>query len=184
MSYEVQENGIKFSVKIHIKKLTWNTKNNILLSVLLGLPGLSTKESTCNGGVTGDLGSIPGRGRYPGEGNGNPLQYFCLEYPIDRGAWWATVHGVAKSRTWLSTLSLSVSLPIVKCIYIYIIIVWGFPGGSEVKTSASNAGDLGSIPGQEDPLEKEMVTHCSIFAWRIPWTEESGRLPSMGLQKS
>ena len=48
----------------------------------------------------------------------------------------------------------------------------GFPGGSEVKASASNAGDPGSILGREDPLEKEMVTHSSILAWRIPWMEE------------
>ena len=47
----------------------------------------------------GDLGSIPGLGRSPGEGNGNPLQYSCLENPMDGGAWSATVHGVAKSRT-------------------------------------------------------------------------------------
>ena len=50
----------------------------------------------------GDLGSIPGSGRPPGEGNGNPLQYSCMENPMDGGAWWATVHGVAKSRTRLS----------------------------------------------------------------------------------
>ena len=50
----------------------------------------------------GDLGSIPGLGRSPGEGNGNPLQYSCLENPMDRGAWWAAVQGVAKSRTRLS----------------------------------------------------------------------------------
>ena len=50
----------------------------------------------------GDLGSIPGLGRSPGEGNGNPLQYSCLENPRDQGAWWATVHGVAKSRTQMS----------------------------------------------------------------------------------
>ena len=49
-----------------------------------------------------DLGSIPGLGRSPGEGNDNPLQYYCLENPMDRGAWWATVHGVTKSRTRLS----------------------------------------------------------------------------------
>ena len=53
----------------------------------------------------GDLGSIPGSGRSPGEGNGNPLQYSCLENPMDRGAWWATVHGVAKSRTRLSVVT-------------------------------------------------------------------------------
>ena len=55
--------------------------------------------SACN---VGDLGSIPGLGRSPGEGNGNPLQYSCLENPMDAGAWWAIVHGVAKSRTQLS----------------------------------------------------------------------------------
>ena len=48
-----------------------------------------------------DMGSIPGLGRSPGEGNGNPLQYSCLETPMDREAWWATVHGVSKSQTCL-----------------------------------------------------------------------------------
>ena len=58
-----------------------------------------SKASACN---VGDLGSIPGSGGYPGEGNGNPLQYSCLENPMDRGTWWAIVHGVAKSQTQLS----------------------------------------------------------------------------------
>ena len=57
------------------------------------------KESACN---AGDLGLIPRSGRSPGEGNGNPLQYSCLENPMDRGAWWATVYGVTKSQTRLS----------------------------------------------------------------------------------
>ena len=61
-----------------------------------GLPKwLSGKESTCNAGDTGDAGSIPGLDRSPGGGHGNPLQYPCLETPMGRGAWWATVHGVA-----------------------------------------------------------------------------------------
>ena len=51
------------------------------------------------------MGSIPGSERSPGEGNGNPLQHSCLENPMDRGASWATVHGVAKSQTWLKWLS-------------------------------------------------------------------------------
>ena len=50
----------------------------------------------------GDVGSIPGLGRSPGGGNGNPLQYSCLDNLMDRGAWWVTVHGIAKSRTQLS----------------------------------------------------------------------------------
>ena len=57
------------------------------------------KESVCN---AGDLGSIPGSGRSPGKGNGNPLQCSCLENPMARGAWWATVHGIAKNWTQLS----------------------------------------------------------------------------------
>ena len=52
------------------------------------------------------MGSIPGLGRSPGVGNGNPLQFSCLEDPMDRGAWWATVHGVAKSQTQLKQLSM------------------------------------------------------------------------------
>ena len=61
--------------------------------------GSHVKESVCN---VGDPGSIPGLGRSPGEGNGNPLQYSCLENPMDRGAWQATVHAVAKCQTQLS----------------------------------------------------------------------------------
>ena len=58
--------------------------------------GSDGKVSVCN---AGDLGSIPGLEKSPGEGNGSPLQYSCLENPMDGGAWWATVHGVAKSQT-------------------------------------------------------------------------------------
>ena len=65
-----------------------------------GFPGGSeVKASACN---AGELGSIPGLGRAPGEENGNPLQYSCLENPMDRGALWAIVHRVAKSQTRLS----------------------------------------------------------------------------------
>ena len=63
---------------------------------------LSGKEYSCQ---AGDAGSIPGLGRSPGEGDGNPFQYSCLENPMDRGAWWATVHGVTKSWTRLNTHS-------------------------------------------------------------------------------
>ena len=57
------------------------------------------KESACNAGDIGKEGSAPELGRSPGEGNGNPLQYSCLENPTDGGTWQATVHGVAKSQT-------------------------------------------------------------------------------------
>ena len=66
------------------------------------LGDLAGKESACN---AGDLGSIPGSGRSPGVGSGNPVQYSCLENSMDGEAWWATVHGVAKSQTRLSNFS-------------------------------------------------------------------------------
>ena len=79
------------------KSLQMVTAAMKLKDASLGFPGGSeVKTSACN---AGDLGSIPGLGRSPGEGNGNPLQYSCLENPMDRGAWWATVHRVTKSRT-------------------------------------------------------------------------------------
>ena len=81
--------------------------------------GPEGKESACN---SGDLGLVPGLGRSSGEGNGNPLQYSCLENSVNRGAWQAIVHGVAKSQTWLShshthctllSLALLLSLPLL-----------------------------------------------------------------------
>ena len=69
----------------------------------MGFPGGSEVKASASN--AGDLGSIPGSGRSPGEGNGSPLQDSCLENPMDRGAWWATVHGVAKSWTRLSNLT-------------------------------------------------------------------------------
>ena len=79
----------------------WTTQTAHSLTYFLG--GLDGKASVYN---VGDPGSIPGLGRSPGEGNGNPLQYYCLENPMDRGAWWATVHGVAKSQTRLSDFTI------------------------------------------------------------------------------
>ena len=63
---------------------------------------LSGKESACNAGA-GDMGLSAGSGRSSGEGNGNPLLFSCLGNPMDRGAWWATVHGVSNSQTWQHT---------------------------------------------------------------------------------
>ena len=76
---------------VHIILMIFKFSSNVTL--LKGFPGDSdSKESTCN---AGDLGLVPGFGRSAGEGNGNPLQYSCLENPMDRGAWWATVDGIA-----------------------------------------------------------------------------------------
>ena len=78
------------------------------LSACLGFPSDSVgKELTCD---AGDTGLIPGSGRCPGGGHGNPLQDSCLENPMDRGAWSATVHGVTKSRTWLKRWSTHTSI--------------------------------------------------------------------------
>ena len=88
---------------INNQSIISNQSINLLIKVLLGtantplglLGGSVTKESTCN---AEHLHSIPESGRPLGEENGNPLQYSCLENPMDRGAWWATVHRVAKNR--------------------------------------------------------------------------------------
>ena len=66
---------------------------------------LSGKDSGCSAGAAGDTSLFPGLGRSPGGGHGNPVQYSCLENLMDRGAWWATVHRVAKSWTWLKRLN-------------------------------------------------------------------------------
>ena len=71
-----------------------------------GFPdGSAGEESACNAGDTEDAGLIPGLGRSSGGGNGNPFQYSCLENPLDKRAWWSTVHRVAKSQTHLSDLT-------------------------------------------------------------------------------
>ena len=93
----------------------------------MGFPGGSEVKASASN--AGNLGSIPGSRRSPGEGNGNPLQYSCLENPIDGGAWWATVHGVAKSQTQLSN---SLSL---------------FFSDSVVQNPLAKAGDMGLILG-------------------------------------
>ena len=82
---------------LHYIYLYLSIYNLFIYNLLFIFPGGSDgKESACN---AGDLGLIPGLERSPGEGNGNPLQYSCLEHFTDRGAWWTTVHGVAKSWT-------------------------------------------------------------------------------------
>ena len=88
--------------------------------------GSEVKASACN---AGDVGPITGSRRFPGEGNGNPPQYSCLENPMGGGAWWTTVHGVEKSRTRLSDFTFI------------------FPDGSEGKEPTCNARDLDLIPG-------------------------------------
>ena len=85
----------------------------------------------------GDPGSIPGSGRSTGEGNGNPLQYYCLENPMNRGAWLATVHGVTKSRTRLSDLTFTLGGFSVLC-----KSIWASQVALVVKNSPASAGDM------------------------------------------
>ena len=105
-----------------------------------------------------------------GEGNGNPLQCSCLENPRDGGAWWAAIYGAAQSRTRLRWLSSSNHAK-------------GFPGPQRLKRMPAMWETWVRSLGWEDPLEKEMATHSSILAWRIPWMEEPGGLQSTGSQR-
>ena len=148
-----------------------------------------------------------------GEGNGNPLQYSCLENPMDGGAWWAAVHGVARSRTHLRDFTfpfyfhaLEKEMATHSCILAWTIpgtaepgglpsmgshrvghwsnlaavahMVWfsGFPGVSVVKDLPARQEMQIQSLSWEDTLEKAMATHCSILAWKIPWTQEPGGL--------
>ena len=92
------------------------------LHLYLGSPGGSVgKEFACNVGDIGDAGLIPGLGRFPGGGHGYPLQYSCMENPMDRGAWRAIVHGVSKSQTRLKWLSTHI------CIYLVLKPSFSWP---------------------------------------------------------
>ena len=140
------------------------------------------------------LGLIPGLR----EGNGTPLQCSCLENPRDGGAWWAAVYGVAQSRTPLKQLSSSSSnIPTYKgCVAFWCGEGNGIPlqysclenpmdGGAwwaavhGVTKSQTRLSDF-TFTFHFHALEKEMATHSSVLAWRIPGTGEPGGLPSMG----
>ena len=96
-AWTIAENVLESKIEI-----TWVLSTQVSFGKVLQLMGfprwLDCKESACN---AGDLGSIPASGRSPGKGNGNPLQYSCLENSMGRGAWWATVHGaVTRFSNW------------------------------------------------------------------------------------
>ena len=105
--------------------IKWSRAHVTSFGKLQVLPsGARGKEPDCQCRRLRDVGSVPGLGRSPGGGHGNPLQYSCLENPMDRGAWRATVHGVTKSRTWLSDLaSVNQMLKVNKNGYFHIIIL-------------------------------------------------------------
>ena len=109
-----------------------------------GSAGAGGRQGGCSGGFGVPCACVQALLQSPpqyGEGNGTPLQYSCLENPMDRGAWWAAVHGVTNSRTRLCDFTVTFHF---------------------------------------HALEKEMATHSSVLAWRIPGTGEPGGLPSMG----
>ena len=92
------------------KRWRLETNRSLLYDLLMVFPGVSdSRESACN---TRDPGLIPSLERSPGEGNGGPLQYSCLENSMDKGVWWTRVHGVAESQTQLST-NTAIPLPVV-----------------------------------------------------------------------
>ena len=96
------------NIREHIIKKTRIIQYVNITKQIHGLPHwLSGKESACNAGAPEDAGSLLGLGRSCGGGHCHPLQYSCLKNPMERRAWWATVHRVAKSRTWLKQLSAS-----------------------------------------------------------------------------
>ena len=100
-----QSLAYKYSLQQSLLRKAALRKVKLFAQDYTGSPGGSeVKASACN---AGDLGSIPWSGRSPGEGNGNPLQYSCLENPMDGGAWWAIVPWVAKSQTRLSNFTLT-----------------------------------------------------------------------------
>ena len=100
------EQLVKTNAKL-LCKVTILIYTSISLQTLQGFPSSSVgKESACN---AEDWGLIPGSGRSPGERNGNPLQYSCLENPMDGEAWWATVHGIAKCWTRLSDFTFTLT---------------------------------------------------------------------------
>ena len=89
-----------------------------LSNILLWASQVVVKNPPASAGDVRDVGSISGPGRSPGRGHGNTLQYSCLENPMDRGGWWATVYGVAKSRTRLKRLSMSMCMWMFYCVYV------------------------------------------------------------------
>ena len=161
----------------------------------LGFPGGSDgKASACS---MGDLGSTPGLGRSPGEGNGNPLQYSCLENSMDWGAWWAIVHGVAKV-----TVILGFIIPgwTYKSVHSLIPSTPPSPIARWFKSRSKKSNRFGLIPAlppyglpwwhsgqcrrckrhrfdswvRKILWSRKMAICSSILAWKIPWTEEPG----------
>ena len=152
-------------------KIPWR-RNRLLTLVFLGFPGGSDgKESACN---AGDLGSITGLERSPREGHDNPFQYSCLENPHGQRCLAGYSPQGHKELDTIEQLRFLSMLPS------------GHPWWLSGKESACSARDTETQVlslDREDPLEKEIATHSSIITWENPWTEKSGGLQFLGLQR-
>ena len=155
---------------------------------------LVVKNPPAHAGDLRDVSLIPGSGRSPGGRHGNPLQYSCLENPMDRGDWQTTVHRVAKSQTRLNDLTRMHTIPhsrsknwIVpfwrnrrkKCHFLPILFF--FLILCPLRRAYTTQEITKACVRKE--REKAMATHSSTLAWKILWMEEPGRLQSMGLQR-
>ena len=118
----------------------------------------------------GDAGLIPGSGRSLGGGHGNPLKYSCLENPMTEEPGRLQSMG---SQSWTQLKQFST----------HVHMQWTSLVAQTVKSLPIMRETWVQSLGREDPLEKEMATHSSILAWKIPWMEEPGRLQSMGWQR-
>ena len=158
-------------LKHHLVLCPQPLATTVLLALSMTIVGRASevKASACN---VGDLASIPGSGRSPGEGNGNPLQYSCLEKPMDRGAWWATVRRVAKSRTRLSnftfTFHFHISGIIQQCPIWLGIVSSGISSDffSDVRFYFLNSLTLDAIP--LFVCFKLEDKHFTVFSWFLP----------------
>jgi len=124
--------------------------------------GSDGKEFACN---TGDPGSIPGSGISPGEGKGNPLQYSCLENSTDRGAWWAMVHGVTQSQTWLS-------MHVHICLQMRYIKYWSF-SISHISLSMMPQRSMYVVSNSKSSLYFEAEHYFNVFTYHTLFTKSS-----------
>ena len=140
---------------------------------------LVVKNPPPSEGDISDVGSILGLGRSPGGEHGNPLQYCCLENPMDRGAWRAVDHRITKSWTQLKRLSTAS----VYIVYDYSLSLFFTIWCSDGKETACSAADLGLIPGPERSLGTGKGYPLQYSCLEIPWTEEPGGLHPVGSQR-